>query len=175
MSTSVETRLLNANERAMVSATRRPHIGQLSDEQLKAISERLRKAHKRAKDISAQQKREMRGKVNARGTKPTRDNAGTQAKVLVLREAGKRVQSELERRENKPARVPTQAELSRRALKLRLSGQTRAHRDSKQTASQGMKPKPRKKPLKIGTTKREIGRVSQAGKIAQARKDGRSR
>ena len=31
--------------------------------------------------------------------------------------------------------------------------------------------KKRQTPTKIGTTKKEIGRVSQAGKVAQARKD----
>ena len=31
------------------------------------------------------------------------------------------------------------------------------------------------KPVKIGTTKKEVGRVSQAGKVAQARKDAGNR
>jgi hypothetical protein len=36
-----------------------------------------------------------------------------------------------------------------------------------------MRQKERKKPVRIGTTRKEIGRVSKAGKVAQARKDAR--
>jgi hypothetical protein len=38
-----------------------------------------------------------------------------------------------------------------------------------------MKPKERQKPFKIGPSKGEVGRVSQAGKVAQARKDSGNR
>jgi hypothetical protein len=56
-------------------------IEQLPIEQLKAVGRRLRQAHVRAKDISARQQREIRGKVDPRGARPTRDNSGTVAKA----------------------------------------------------------------------------------------------
>jgi len=64
-----DNRLLDASETEMVSITRSPEIEQQSLEQLKALTHRLRQAHGRAKDISARQQREIRGKGDPRGIK----------------------------------------------------------------------------------------------------------
>jgi hypothetical protein len=168
-----ENRLLNASELATVSTTRSPAIKQLSMEQLRALVRRLRQAHGRAKDISARQRREMRGKVKPRGAKRVQDNTGSVAKAQVLYAAIQRVDGELSRRKDINARTPSQAELSRRALEQKLSSQIKQHPKAGRSASEGMRPKKRQKPIKVGTTRREVGRVSQAGKVAQARKDAR--
>ena len=125
----LEARLLKAAELDLVNATRHPDIEQLSVEQLKVVAQRLRRARDRAKDISAQQKREMSGKADPRGTKLTQDNTGTLAKAQVLGEAIERVEVELSRRENMTTATPTQAEFSRHALELKLSHQTPTHPD----------------------------------------------
>ena len=109
----LEARLLNAAELEIVNATRPPAIEQLSVEQLKVLAQRLRRARDRAKGYCAQQKREMRGKADPRGTKLTQDNTGTLAKAQVLGGAIERVEVELSRRENMTTATPTQAELSR--------------------------------------------------------------
>src|SRR6476620_9390167 len=96
--TQLEARLLSAAELEVVNASRPPAIEQASDEQLKALAQRLRRARDRAKDIAARQKREMRGKAHPKGTKPTRDNAGTLAKAQVLGEAIECIEGELSRR-----------------------------------------------------------------------------
>jgi hypothetical protein len=171
-----EDRLLNASELEIVRATRQPEIEQqLSMEELKAVGGRLRQAHDRAKDISARQQREMRGKAGPRGAKPAQDNAGTMAKAQVLREAIKRVEGELCRREEMNTSTPSQTELSRHALELKVSNQAKQHPNPGRSASEGMQKKNRKKPPKVGTTRKEVGRVSQAGKVAQARKDAAER
>jgi hypothetical protein len=167
----LEARLLKAAEQELVGATRPPAIEQLSVEQLKVLAQRLRRARDRAKDIGSQQKREMRGKAKPRGAKPTRDNAGTLAKAQVLGEAIGRVEEELSRRENLTAATTTQADLSRHALELKLSHPALPHPGSGRSASDGMKPNERQKPLRIGASQGEVGRVSQEGKVAQARKD----
>jgi len=169
----LEARLLKANELDIVNATRHPNIKQLPVEELKIIVQRLRKAHARSKDIGAQQKREMRGKADPRGAKRTQDNTGTLLKAQMLREAIERVRAELGCRKNPKNAAPRQAELSRHALELKLSHQAPTHPDPGRTASEGMKNKERQKPLEIGTSKKEVGRVSQAGKVAQARRDSR--
>jgi hypothetical protein len=166
-----ESRLLSAAELEIVNITRDPEIGQLSSEQLKDVGRRLRQAHDRAKDISARQQREMRGKADPRGAKPAQDNTGTIAKAQVLFEAIQRLDAELSRREEVNTATPSQAELSRHALELKLGSKVDQHPDPGHSASQGMKTKERQAPPKIGTTKKEIGRVSQAGKVAQAHKD----
>src|SRR5262245_65852096 len=167
----LEVRLLSASELEDVNATRPPAIEQASGEQLKVLARRLRRARDRAKDIAAGQKREMRGKADPRGTKPTRDNTGTLAKAQVLGEAIERIEEELSRREN--LTTTTQADLSRRALDLQLSNPAPPHPGSGRSASEGMKSKERQKPLRVGASKGEVGRVSQEGKVAQARKDSR--
>jgi hypothetical protein len=168
----LEARLLGAAELEDVEATRPPAIEQASAEQLKVLAQRLRRARNRAKDIAAGQKREMRGKADPRGTKPTRDNTGTLAKAQVLGVAIERIEDELSRRENF---TTTQADLSRRALELKLSHPAPPHPGSGRSPSEGMKSKERQKPLRVGASKGEVGRVSQEGKVAQARKDSRDR
>jgi hypothetical protein len=158
-----------------VNATRHPDIEQLSVEQLKGVAQRLRRARDRARDIGSQQKREMRGKADPRGAKPTQDNAGTLAKAQVLGEAIGRVEEELSRRENLTTATTTQADLSRHALELKLSHPAPPHPGSGRLASEGMKSKERQKPLRVGASKGEVGRVSQEGKVAQARKDSGDR
>ena len=149
----LEARLLKAAELDLVNATRPTAIEQASDEQLKVLARRLRRARDRAKDIAAGQKREMRGKAHPRGTKPTRDNTGTLAKAQVLGEAIERVEEELSRRENMTTATTTQADLSRHALELKLSHPAPPHPGSERSASEGMKPKERQKPLRVGVSK----------------------
>jgi hypothetical protein len=169
-----ENRLLDASELEIVGASRSPTIEQLTMEQLKALVHLLRQAHGRANDISARQQREIHGKVDSRGVKRVQDNTGSMAKVQVLFEALQRVDEELSRRDEINTTTPTQAELSRHALELKLSSQTIQHPDPGRSASEGMRPKKRQEPIKIGTTRKEMGRVTQAGKVAQARKDERN-
>jgi hypothetical protein len=166
-----EARALSAEELEIVNATREPEIGQISLDELKSLRKRLRQAHGRAKDIAARQQREMRGKADPRGAEPAQDNTGSMAKVQVLFEAIQRLDAELSRREEADTAPPSQADLSRHALEVKLSGQTEHHPDSGRSASEGKQMKERKTPAKIGTTRKEIGRVSQANKVAQARKD----
>jgi hypothetical protein len=173
-SSESENRVLNASELEIVGDSRSPTIEQLSIEQLKALLHLLRQAHGRAKDMSSRQQREIRGKVDSRGAKRVQDNTGSLEKVQVLFEAIQRVDEELSRRDETNKTTPTQAELSRHALELKLSSQTIQHPDPGRSASEGMRPKKRQEPIKIGTTRKEMGRVTQAGKVAQARKDERN-
>ena len=71
------------------------------------------------------------------------------------------------KRVNLTAAATTQADLSRHALELKLSHPAPPHPGSGPAASKGKKSKEREKPLRIGASKGEVGRVSQ--------KRGRSR
>ena len=79
------------------------------------------------------------------------------------------------KRENLTTATTTQADLSRHALELKLSHPAPPHPGSGPAASKGKKSKERQKPLRIGASKGEVGRVSQEGKVAQARKDSGDR
>jgi hypothetical protein len=168
-----ESRWLDASESEIVDATRSPEIELQSIERLNALMHLLRQAHGRAKDISARQQREILGKAEPRGAKRVQDNAGSVEKVRVLFEAIQRVDAELSRRKTNSAGTPSQADLARHALELKMNNQTGERPDPGRSASEGMQPKKRKELFKVGTTRKEIGRVSQAGKVAQARRDGK--
>ena len=169
--TESEDRALNAAELEMVKVTRAPAIEQQATDELKALAHRLRQAHSRANDISIRQQREMRGKADPRGAQPVTDAAGSVAKTQVLFEAIHRVDQELSRREEAETGKPSSAEFARKALELKMSAEAAQHPDPGRTAKTGMRPKKRMEEFTGGTSKREMGRVSQAGKVAQARKD----
>jgi hypothetical protein len=171
-----QERLLRLSERELVEMTVPPAITGLSRDALRALAGRLREARDRARGIARQQQREMRGKAPPRGSQPARDSLGTEAKAEVLVAALKRVTQAL----RPPAaptkgapgkRAPTQAELSRKALDMKNAGHADHHPDAGQTASTGMQPKVNTKPT-VQVDPREIGRVSQAVKAAQARRGG---
>ena len=111
----------------------------------------------------------MRGKAHPRGAKP--NNSGRLAKAQVLGDAIERVKEELSRRKNLTTATTTQADLSRHALELKLSHPAPPHPGSIPAGSKGKKSKESQKPLWVGASQGEVGRVSQEGKVAQARKD----
>jgi hypothetical protein len=76
---------------------------------------------------------------------------------------------------NFTAATTTQADLSRHALELKLSHPAAPHPGSGPAASKGKQSKERQKPLRVGASKGEVGRVSHEGKVAKARKDSGDR
>ena len=163
-SPGLDDRLLSLAERDMVAPTRPPKIGELSHDELQALGKRLRAARDRARRIAQRQQREMRGKAEPHGAAPAQDNAGSLAKAAVLVEALRRVTQALRR-----LRVPTQPQ-SRKALEMKQAAATRHHPAAGRTAATGMQAKANGKP-KVRVDPREVGRVSKAGKVAQARRD----
>jgi hypothetical protein len=165
MSANSEDRLLSIAERTMVEQTSEPGIAQLSKEELQALGKRLREARDRALRIGRQQQREMRGKAEPRGTVPARDNAGTEAKAQALVDALTRVTAAL-----RQLNAQTAAKAARKAVAASRAAPTPQHPGPGRTASKGMQPKPSLRST-VKADPREIGRVSQAGKRAQAKRD----
>ena len=159
-----EDRLLNVAEREMVAQTRPPAAEALTKDELQALGKRLREARDRSRRIASQQQREMRGKTDPRGVAPARDNTGTEAKVEVLVEALKRVTAAL-RKLNRPTATQT----LRKALDAKQAAVPH-HPGPGRTASKGMLPKDSKQPS-VRMDPREVGRVSKATKVAQAKRD----
>lgn len=160
-----EDRLLNLAEREMVAQTRPAMITRLSKDDLQALGRRLREARDRAHRIARQQSREMSGKGIPRGATPARDNMGSDAKAQVLVQALKRVTMALRK-----LAAPTQAELMRKAVEMKRAASTTQHPGPGRTARQGMQPKASGRPT-VKMDPREIGRVSQAVKVSQRKRD----
>jgi len=161
-----EDRLLSVAEREMVAQTRPPGIAGRSKDELQALGKRLRQARNRARRIARQQSREISGKAQQpRGAIPARDNTGTEAKAQVLVDALQRVTLAMRK-----LTAPTQAELTRKAAERKRAAPTTQHPEPGRTAKQGMARKASSRPT-VKTDPREIGRVSQAVKVAQRKRD----
>lgn len=160
-----EDRLLNDAERDMVAQTQPDVIRAHTEAELQALGKRLRSARDRARRIARQQTREMRGKAEPRATTPARENLGTEGKAEVLVEALKRVTAALRK-----LRAPTQAELTRKAAALKKAATATSRPDPGMTANAGMAAKTSRRRT-VKADPREVGRVSQAVKVAQAKRD----
>ncbi len=163
-STTNDDRLLNIAERELVAQTRAPIAEALTKEDLQALGKRLREARDRSRRIASQQQREMRGKTGPRGATPARDNTGSEAKTGVLVEALKRVTAAL-RKLNRP----TAAQVLRKALETKQAAVPH-HPSAGPTASKGMRANVSKQ-RSVRMDPREVGRVSKANKVAQAKRD----
>jgi hypothetical protein len=160
-----EDRLLSIAEREMVAQTRSPGIASRSKDELQALGKRLREARGRARRIARQQSREISGKARPRGATAARDNTGSEAKAEVLVDALRRVTGALRK-----LTAPTQAELTRKAVARKRAAPTTRYPEAGRTATKGMAPKANSGPS-VKTDPREIGRVSQAVKVAQRKRD----
>jgi hypothetical protein len=170
MPISTEQRMLTAAEFEVVKSTHYPDIAALSKGALADAARRLRDYRDKARDIGRQQRREMRGKAEPRGTRPARDNTGTTIKRQIFASALRRVNREATRIGKAQARA-SQSEIAHRALELKRANRMRYHPSAGRTAGQGMRSIPNQGPT-VEADPREIGRVSQFVKAGQARRDG---
>ena len=137
-----QARILNGDEHALVDQTHHPVLKSLSDSDLSDLVKRLRERRDRARDISRQQRREVRGKAAPSGAKAATDNSGTKQKGALLAAALKRAGKENERRRHASARSELTGN-ARRALAMKqASGDPAANRPSSRTAGEGMQSLP---------------------------------
>ena len=111
----------------------------------------------------------MRGKSEPRGIAAASDNSGTERKGEIFAGALKRVNRELSRI-RKAESGNNQGEYARRALELKRENRVRHHPSSGRTANRSMT-MVENPDATVTVDPREIGRVSQAVKVGQARRD----
>ena len=167
---ATEKRMLTEAEFEVVSRTHHPDISNLSRDELAEAVRRLRDFRNKARDVSRQQRREMRGKADPRGARPARDNTGTSIKKQIFADALQRVNKELRRFEQADAKPGNQADIARRALELRRANRVSHHPGAGRTAARGLASTPNRGPT-VETDPREIGRVAQFVREGQARRD----
>lgn len=172
LSKAEEKRMLTADEFEAVNRSRYPAIRELGRKDLSELVAALRRHRDKARDLSRQQRREMRGKAEPRGPKPAADNSGGAMKDQIFAGAVKRVNREIARHDSAERRS-AQSEKSRHALALKKAGDKPARPKPGRSASRGMKSIPSEEPT-VEANPREIGRVSQFVKKAQARRDSKS-
>ena len=169
VSRDTEKRMLTEAEFEAIEKTHYPALSALSKEELAETVRRIRTYRNKARDIAHQQRREMRGKGEARGARPAQDNTGTSIKSQIFANALKRANRALERleaAENKP----NQGVLARRALAMKRANMVRHQPDPGRTAHGSGQPIPSDRAT-VEADPREIGRVSDFVKRSQAQRD----
>jgi hypothetical protein len=165
-----EISILKDDEQEIIRDTHHPAVGELTRDRLESLRSRLRDLHDKERTLARHRQREAKGKAEPRGKSfsGTAEHAIQRKQVFVA--AIKRVNKELRRLQKFEARKEL-GEAARRALALRRAQQfSRPQNDP--GVREGMRSIPsRRRSMKIPPS--TIGRVSQANKRAQARRDAR--
>jgi len=166
-----QDRTLNKSEQELVSGTYHPALQDLADKELASLTRLVRERRDKARDEVQRRKREIRGKATPKGAEAATSAVGNKAKLEVLAAAVRRVNAEQARRERMASQL-TQAELSRRALKLKQATPDDDAPLNTRHAHQGMR--------KVASERREslvrpmeLGRLRKAASVAQAKRDNR--
>lgn len=167
-----EERALDKAEQELVAKTHHPELQVLEDKDLAGLIRLVRERRDKARGEVQRRKREIRGKAEPKGAAVATSATGNKVKLEVLSTAVKRLNAERSRRERMASQV-SQAELSRRALEIKKSGDDDASAPlNTRHARQGMR--------KVVSDRRqdlirpmELGRQRKAGAVAQAKRDSR--
>jgi hypothetical protein len=166
--TAAEQRMLTGPELDAVTSSRHPIVASLSRAELVALVRLLRDYRDKARGIAARRRREKRGKADPRGA-TTPDETGVLEKAQFFAGGLKRANARLQDLDNAAKR-----ERAVTGLKAALARKRTArvhHPDAGRTAHDGMAAQDSDR-RSVRVDPREVGRVSQAVKVAQAQRDG---
>ncbi|MBV8652026.1 MAG: hypothetical protein JO255_11210 [Alphaproteobacteria bacterium] len=166
-----ERSLLSHDEYETVRVTHHPAIYELDGKELEAVRHRLRTMRDKEGTLARQKRREARGKAGPRGGSFPGTAERPARRKQVFGAALKRINKEAHRLRSLEARV-AHVDAAHRALAQRAEKFIH-HPAAGDAAHQGMKPlSSTRRRTKVSPAK--IGSVSQATKVAQARRDARN-
>jgi hypothetical protein len=163
-----EISILKHDEQELVRDSHHPAVGEMSRDRLESLRSRIRDIHDKERTLARHRQREAKGKAESRGSSfsGTAEHATQRKQVFVA--AIKRVNKELKRIQKFEARKELGA-AAQRALALRRAQQF-SRQQNDPNPHEGMRSIPsRRRNMRVPPSK--IGRVSQANKRAQARRD----
>jgi len=162
--------VLSKDDADLVEQARQPGLSELTSDELRQLSIRLRERRDRSNKLVSGHRRATKGRSN---TPVEKFEANQRRHAAIYAEAVARTNKERSRRTAR-ARHEELVANSRRALALRQAGEDGATKRPAggATASAGMKAKDNAKTRKVGAASQK-GRVSQATKAAQAKRDTR--
>jgi hypothetical protein len=164
-----ERRFLSREELTVVGTTHYPRLAELDTGQLRETRTRLRDLRDKARTIARHKRREARGKGPSRAAGASGTSEHASQRKQIFSQALKRTNHQLERIEHAEARARTAAGYARAMAMVRRT--TAAERPGGgRHANPGMRPNPSLRRA-MGVDPAAVGRVSQAGKAAQARRD----
>jgi hypothetical protein len=164
-----ERRFLTHDELTVVGTTHYPQLAELDAGQLRATRAQLRDMRGKAKTVAHHKRREARGKGPQRAAGASGSSEHAAQRKQIFSQALRRTNRQLERLEHAEARARTAAGVERAmAMVRRLKAAERP--GPGRHASPGMRSNPSLRRA-MGVDPAMVGRVSQAGKRAQARRD----
>jgi hypothetical protein len=166
-----EERALSKDERELVERSHHPVLQEISDADLSSLVKLVRERREKATDLAKQRRREMRGKGSPKGSAPSTSDEGSKLKAEVLAMAMRRLNKEVERRRRMAASVSL-VENARNALLMKQEGGETGPDFNSRHAHKGMRSIKSDRREKL-VRPMELGRQRKAGKVAQAKRDGR--
>lgn len=166
-----EARALNADERELVEKSHHPAVQELSDAELSELVKLVRERRDKAQTDVFRRRREIRGKGVPKGAKPVTGDAGSRTKLAVLAMAMRRLNAEVERRQQLAASLE-HIENAHRVLALKKKAGARAPDFNTRHAHRGMRAIESGKPKNL-IRPMELGRQRKAAQVAQAKRDAR--
>jgi hypothetical protein len=165
-----ERRVLNVAEFRAVEPSHHPMLKKLTREELAKVAKAIRVYHDKARDLLHQHKRGARGKPGPTAARSADGKQRSATKHQVLADALKRVTARMAVLDAAAKQSRTTA-LLKDALARKQAASARKPAPGR-TPSRGMAAKPSEK-RRTRVNPGRIGSVSQQGKRAQARRDGR--
>ncbi|MGX9964326.1 hypothetical protein ACVFYP_13430 [Roseomonas sp. F4] len=168
-----EQRLLSHEEAKLLAPSHHPALADLSPEELRALAQRLRAEHGRARDMVREASRARRGKSEARGAASAAEKLSQKKQVFAA--ALRRVNGQFARKAEvrQERRATRQAERNTAALRQALARRKAAtphHPAPGRSAGKGMRDTSHVE-MHPGPDPRAIGSISQATRDNQARRD----
>lgn len=164
-----ERRFLSQEELSVVGETHYPQLAELELDQLREARGRLRSLRDKARTVAAHKHREARGKGPSRAAGASGNAEHAARRKQIFSQALKRTNHQLERIEHAQARARTFAG-HQKAMALIRRAKAVERPSPGRPANRGMRPNPSLRRA-MGVDPAMVGRVSQAGKAAQARRD----
>ena len=170
-SRATERSVLSGDQLELVDKTHHPAIYDVDAKALRNLQKQIRAEKGKVRTLVRQRQRELRGKSDARGGSFPGNTEQPLKRKQALSAALKRVNRELVRQRALEARS-SNVDAARRALAARRSANFVNPASADRTSGKGMQPIPstRRRSIIPGS---QVGSVSQATKVAQARKDNR--
>jgi hypothetical protein len=165
-----ERRFLSRDELELVAPTHYPQLAELDAGQLREARKRLRDMRDKARTIARHKRREARGKGPSRagGASGTQEHAAQRKQIFS--QALRRANRQLERIEHAEARARTVAGHQRALAMARRAREAENRPGPGRTPRRGMRANPSLRRAMI-LDPAMVGRVSKAGKVAQAKRD----
>jgi hypothetical protein len=167
-----ERSLVSHEEYGMIRSSHHPDIYALDLPGLEKLRSRLQQMRDKEKSLARHLQRERRGKAEPRGGSFPGTAEQPLKRKQVFANALKHLNKEIKRIRSLEARSAN-VDSAHRALAMRRAASFPVHPAAGDTANDGMNPQPNRRRMTKVSGKR-IGMISQATKVAQARRDFRN-